>query len=352
MILPPLNDHACLGSITDVVRGLVTERDPTLVALAATLATPAEAIRWMRALPQRDDTGQPDDGPKVDACAPPQRLRLPAPDPNCVERAALYLVLGELLDPAPARRLATIETPLGRHTLPVERERPVVLDPRVARNCAHAGVDAVVGAALPTALDESAAWVTRIAAEPLAQLPGGTRRLRNGRTALVSVAGGAPVPPSLADDAATVLALAAREATRWGDAGRAVVARVVRAVVDLADATTGRARGHLQPADLDARNGLELRIGRYRLRPAVAETLRAALRTLGKVGTEVGPTMIQTTLATMGVTPPMLGIFEQELNREGLTLGPIARPAPPLHAFAALSGDAIAQRHRERAGTP
>ncbi len=324
MILPPLNDHACLGSITDVVRGLVTERDATLVALAATLATPTDAIRWMRALPQRDDTGQPDDGPKVDACAPPQRLRLPAPDPNCVERAALYLVLGEFLDPTAPRRLATIDTPVGRHTLPVERDRPVVLDPRVTRNCAHAGVDAVAGTPLPTGLDASAAWVTQIAAEPLTQLPGGARRLRNGRAALATLADGAPMPPTLADDAATVLALAAREATRWGDAGRAVVARVVRAVVDLADITTGG-----RHTDHETRNGIELRIGRYRLRPAVAETLRAALRTVGKIGADVGPPMLQAKLATMGVTPPRLGIFEQELNREGLTLGPLARPAPP-----------------------
>ena len=63
------------------------------------------------------------DGPKVDACAPPRRLRLPAADPNRVERAALYLALGEFLAPEPPSRLATIDTPGGRHTLPVEREQ-------------------------------------------------------------------------------------------------------------------------------------------------------------------------------------------------------------------------------------
>ncbi len=346
MIQPPLNDHTCLGSITDVVRELVANREPALVALAQELGTPAAAIRWMRSLPQRDDLGQRDDGPRVDACAPPQRLRLPAPDPNCVERAALYLVLGEFLDPAPPRRLATVDTPMGRHTLPVERDAPVVLDPRVPRNCARAGVDTLAATPLPADLAGAAAWVCAVAAEPAQQLAGGPRHLRNGQAALAAVASGAPVARGLADDVATVLALAAREAPQWGPAGVGVVDRVARAVVDLADATGDVRRAVTARGPRNA----SIRVGRYRLHPAVPEVLGAVVRTLGVVGAEVVPAVARLKLASMGITPGMLGVLEQELNRDGLSLGPLARPAPPLHSFAAMSRGGLVARHLERAG--
>lgn len=345
MILAPLNDQTCLGSITDVVRELVTARDPQLVTLAHELRSLAGVVRWLRSLPQRDDVGALSDGPKVDACAPPQRLRLPATDPNCVERAALYLALGEFLAPELPRRLATIDTPGGRHTLPVESNKAVVLDPRVPRNCAHAGVDVAAAVPLPTDLPTSATWVSRVAAEPTRALPGGERRMRNGAMALDAVAQGTPVPPHVADDVATVLALAAREAPQWGPAAVHVVERVARAVVELSDATRS-----VQTALAAPRNGMELRVGRYRLRPAIPEALRAVSRTLGVVATDAVPTLVRFQLAGLGVTPRMLDVFEAELNREGLTLGPLARPAPPPHSFGALSRDALVARHLERAG--
>ncbi len=49
-----------------------------------------------------------------------QRVRIPAANPNCVERSALYLAAGEIIDPRPLRQLATIHTPIGPHTFPVE----------------------------------------------------------------------------------------------------------------------------------------------------------------------------------------------------------------------------------------
>ncbi len=58
----------------DVVLARLAEEHETIEALT----------EWIRSLPQRDDLGDGDDGPRVDTCEPPQRLRLPAPDPNCV----------------------------------------------------------------------------------------------------------------------------------------------------------------------------------------------------------------------------------------------------------------------------
>src|SRR5206468_4130270 len=108
----------------------IAEKHPTTASLAA----------WIRTLPQRDDDGDDKDGPKVEACEPPQRLRIPAPDPNCVERSALYVAVAELIDPEPVRQLATLDTPIGLHTFPIENGAPVILDPRVQRNCLACGV--------------------------------------------------------------------------------------------------------------------------------------------------------------------------------------------------------------------
>jgi hypothetical protein len=73
----PFNDLHCLGSITEVTAELVKRQDPALVELAAKYPTSDVLAAWIRTLPQRDDTGDPSDGPKVEACEPVQRLRIP-----------------------------------------------------------------------------------------------------------------------------------------------------------------------------------------------------------------------------------------------------------------------------------
>lgn len=101
MIGLPFNDLTCLGSITEVVAELVGNRDETIATIALKHPSTESLADWIRSLPQRDDDGAKHDGPKVDECKPPQRLRLPAPDPNCVERAALYVAVAELIDARP-----------------------------------------------------------------------------------------------------------------------------------------------------------------------------------------------------------------------------------------------------------
>jgi hypothetical protein len=140
MIAEPLNDRDCLDAITSVLAELVTTNDPTVETVAKLHPTKRSLVAWLRALPQRDDEGRPEDGPKVDACDPPQRLRIAPPDPNCVERAATYIVVAERLDPASVYQLATIETDAGPHTFPIENDEPVVLDPRITRNALRAGL--------------------------------------------------------------------------------------------------------------------------------------------------------------------------------------------------------------------
>src|SRR5205085_10475319 len=122
------------------VAELVGNGDETIATIALKHPSTESLAEWIRSLPQRDDDGAKHDGPKVDECKPPQRLRLPAPDPNCVERAALYVAVAEMIDARPVRQLATLDTPNGLHTFPVENGAPVILDPRVPRNCLDTGV--------------------------------------------------------------------------------------------------------------------------------------------------------------------------------------------------------------------
>lgn len=324
MILPPQNDVVCLGQITAHVRRLVETRAAAIVALARRLGSIAAAIRYIRSLPQRDDLGAPNDGPKVQACSPWQRLRLPAWDPNCVERAALYLALAELLDPGPRRWLDTIRTEAGLlHTLPIEDGRAVVLDPLVGQNEAQAAVDLSAGGTPPTTPQASAAWISQLADEPARLVVGGTRAVRNARAGLQAMVEGEPLPRSLVDDVALALALAEREARRWGPAGIAVVDRVTRRLAaPCADSASPMA----------IRNAIHLAVGRYRLRPDVSRALRAVARTLVEVAPDVAVPAAQAALASMGVPPALLLPIERALNREGLSLGPLVQSPVPLAA--------------------
>lgn len=323
MILPPKNDVVCLRQISAHVQHLVGTRDAAITALARMLGSIAAVIRHIRSLPQRDDVGAPDDGPKARACSPWQRLRLPAWDPNCVERAALYLALAELLDPEPRRWLDTIRTKAGLHTLPIEDGRAVVLDPLVAQNEAQAAVDALGGVQPPTTPHASAAWLVQLAAEPARLVVGGPAAVRNARVGLQAVAQGEPLPRSLVDDVALALALAEREARRWGPAGVAVIDRVTRRLASPCE----------DPSSPSAiRNAIHLAVGRYQLRPDVSRALRAVARTLAEVAPVVAVPAARAALASLGVPPALLMPVERALNREGLTLGPLVQPALPLAA--------------------
>src|SRR5688572_19512028 len=207
---------------------MVEDRDPALVAVAEEHQTPEALVAWLRSLPQRDDNGLPCDVPKVRACRPPQRLRIPAEDPNCVERSAIYLGAAELVEPEPVRRLATVETPAGLHTFPTEEGEPVILDPLQSRNALRAGLFRAArgrNSAAPVEVTptEAVDWIAELAVEPAARMPGGERRVRNGHQALRAVLVGRPLCIAEVHDVALLLALAEREAGLYGPAGKRVV---------------------------------------------------------------------------------------------------------------------------------
>lgn len=349
MIAAPHNDHACLSAITDEMIARVKDGDPQIAAIAEAHADTGELAAWLRSLPQRDDEGRPDDGPKVDACEPAQRLRVPADDPNCVERAALYVAAAELIDPGPTRQLATARTPGGLHTYPIEDGAPVVLDPRVSRNALAADLFRSTQArngdgSIAIAPRELVDWIADIAREPADRFPRGDDRVRHGHRALCGLLGGRPLCIADVRDVAFVLALADRESRRWGAAGPRLVATAARAVDRLDQAAAERTHVRTCAArPAEHRNAPEIAIGGLHLRPDV-RILGALGRVGGRIGYAAGLEALRLKLATLGLSPPVLAAVDRELQREGLSLGPLAQPTPMLGSLAALTPQAIAGR--------
>jgi hypothetical protein len=347
MIADPKNDRTCLGRLTELAREMAANPDPALVELAQRFRTLDELIAWVRSLPQRDDLGDPNDGPRLDACTPPQRLRVAPKTPNCFERTLLYLVLAELIDARHTRYARTVDLPTGRHTLPIENGEPVVLDPRVTRNAVRSSMfrTQARNCTAPIALspEEAIDWIVAVAAEPAENFAHGPERVRRGHRVLRGVLRGRPICVSELPDVAFTLALADREAPLYGDAGRRIVQSTLLAI-DRLDQRASAALMAPGCAGADTRNaGLELRIGNTTIAPDW--NLLGALGRIGaRVGGEVAVAAIQTKLATLGITPSMLGAAEHELNQEGYTLGPLAKPAPILGSLDAMTPQALAGR--------
>ena len=327
MIATPHNDRTCLDAITETVVEMIEVEDATLLAIADQHRSPRAIASWIRSLPQRDDTGQSGDGPRVAACHPPQRLRIPANDPNCVERAALYIATAELLDPEPIRQLATVETASGPHTFPTEDGEPVILDPMQSRNALRAGVfraDRARNGNAPIAMTpaEAVDWLAELAAEPARRFVGGSHRVENGHRAVRAVLVGRPLCIAEVRDVGFMLALAAREAGLYGPGGHKVVETTARAVDNLDRLAAQRWMSRTAP-----RNAFELRIGGLRIKPDM-KLLSSLGRVGGRIGAQVGLEALRVKLAAMGITGPLLQSVEQELKKEGLSLGPLSKPSP------------------------
>jgi len=340
VIAAPHNDRTCLDAITAEVVDLVESEDPMLVAIADEHGSPEALAMWIRSLPQLDDTGLPSDGPRVEACRPPQRLRIPAENPNCVERAAVYVGAAEFLDPDAVRRLATVETAGGPHTFPTEDGEPVILDPQQSRNALRAGLFRSErarngGSSLELTPTEAVDWIARLAAEPAARCAGGIRRVRNGHRALRAVLVGRPLCIAEVRDVGLLLALAEREAELYGPAGRKLVKTTALAVDRLDQLAARRWIERTEP-----RNALELRLGGMRMKPDT-KLLGALGRVGGRLGAEVGLEALRLKLATLGIGGPVLEAIDRELKREGLSLGPLARPSP-LGTLGSLTPQALA----------
>lgn len=224
MIIAPLNDHDCLAKLSALAADGQARDD--VRSIAGRFRTTGELAAWIRSLPQRDDDGDPDDGPRV-GCDTAQRARLIADDPNCVERSILYIAAAEVIDPQPVRQLATIEVPSGgRHTFPVENGTPIKLDPAVPRNALRAGLWMIRnGGAIdddaPTDPDDLLEWVADIAEEVADKRDGarGVRRVRRARRIFGALLDGFGVSRPARSDALYTLRAAAEAAPMFGQLG-------------------------------------------------------------------------------------------------------------------------------------
>ena len=325
MIGLPFNDLRCLGSITEVVAEMVKHEDPMIAEIAEKHPTTGSLAAWIRTLPQRDDDGETRDGPKVETCEPPQRLRIPAPDPNCVERSALYVAVAELIDPEPVRQLATLDTPIGLHTFPIENGAPIILDPRVPRNCLSCGVAMTTPGPVEVDAHDAIEWSAQ-----LAQAGAGTMNLRNGasrmrraRNAVMRLVdeGVAPAPAEV-DAIGWMFALAERAAHRYGQRAIAMVRTLAHAIAEVLDEVLA-----------NTQRNLALEIGGLRF--DAPQWVSQLATVAGRVGMDVGSAYLRTKLDALGVGADMVGLVEEELNREGMTLGVLAHP-PKLTTFASM----------------
>jgi hypothetical protein len=321
------NDLTCLSAISEVMADLVERRDPLLVEIAQKYPTTATLAAWIRSLPQRDDFGTPGDGPKVAACQPPQRLRIPAPDPNCFERSALYLGVAELIDPYPVRQLATLDFDWGRHTFPIENGAPVILDPRIsgeelARGMAASEAPAPATAPVEPPKPAPAVIDVREAIDYTAQLAEeGTRELRNGprltwlaRNAIHSLIddGLPPTDDRTIDTLGWFFAQAEAVARKYGARALTIVRTTAAAIADLIDDIVARYQRNLS---------FEIGGTHY----SVPSWLSDAATTAGKIGLDLGAAYVRPYLIGAGVTSEMLNLVEQELNAEGYSLGPLSK---------------------------
>lgn len=323
MIALPFNDLRCLGSITEVVAEMVKTHDPVIVEIAAKHPTTESLAAWIRTLPQRDDDGDPNDGPKAETCDPPQRLRIPAPDPNCVERSALYVAVAELIDPAPNRQLATLDTPIGLHTFPIENGAPVILDPRVTRNGLCCGVAMTAPGPVVVDAHDAIEWSARLAEDGAGNIRNGASRVRKARNAVMRLVDEGTLPaPSEVDAMGWMFALAEQAARRYGVRALSMVRTTAHAIGEVLDEVLA-----------NTQRNLSLEIGGYKLEAPPFVSALASVA--GRVGLDIGAAALRAKLGAMGIGPDMFGLVEEELNREGLTMGVLAHP-PKLTTFATL----------------
>ncbi|MCW5801775.1 MAG: hypothetical protein KIT31_05265 [Deltaproteobacteria bacterium] len=342
MIARPINDHDCLGPTTDQIIAAIAARDPALVDLAHQFQTTDDLAVWFRSLPQRDDDGDPAEGPKVHACRPAQRLQLESLEPNCFERASRYIGAAELIDPDRVYRLATASTPHGLHTFPLRDGEPVILDPLASASglsdTRNSAVSELGVGSLTLTPAQAIDWIAKLAMVRANLIPAGIRRVEAGRRAMRGVLVLRPICVGDIRDVVLALALAEREASVVGLGLLKVVHSTARAI-DALDRVAAR-HVTMPPRNSSLASLAAEALGSKELQSLVGSLARVAGRIAGGVGLEAA----RVKLGKIGVGVPVLRAFEAELNREGLTLGALARPAPIVGSLDAMTPQALAGR--------
>ncbi len=348
MIAAPVNDVSCLSRFTDVAKQ-ATERAEVqqlanrfLARNASTDAALHDMRRWLRNKPQLNDTGHGPE-PRVDCGTVQQRVDYLGDRPNCSERTILYCALGEHIDPDSIRQMATIRTPAGLHTFPLENGEPVVLDPRMPRNALLLGVHAMRnGSASEMRPHELVSFALDLAEEPARQYRNGRTRLDSAETALQRAFRGEPVAPcpsrfrnSLSDIAWT-FALAEQAARVSGGYGLDAVRLSAMAVQSMMAA---------QARNLSFRiGGLKVGVDTKALRKARKQVLRSAKQVAKTAGPLAGPAL-KAYLLTNGIPPQAVdAVAGNVLKSAGIPPGPLGFRTPDAGSLNALAFDTAVQQ--------
>jgi hypothetical protein len=347
MIIEPANDRTCLGPVTEFMRRMLAERAPELAALAAQFPTTHAVARWIRSKPQLDDNGDPDEGPKVFACRPPQRLRVFWEQPNCFERTVEYTVLAELLDPTPKRTIATVNTRHGRHTLPLENNQAVVLDPVMTRNELEGALFQLDRGPLVVTRNEAIDWMAAIA-EEAATARGEVHRVRNARRAMHAVVTGREITAQAIADIAYTVDEADREAMQFGARGRELHRRTAEELTNALITQRRRNAGELENL---------LQLGATVLQYELAQSSKSSSgSSTGSSGASSKP---QTQLGKVGSGNRLLMELEKRISKQdvkqglkqGLTLVGTVYGGPVGGAIGALASDALISTAFRNAGS-
>jgi hypothetical protein len=146
------------------------------------------------------------------------------------------------------------------------------------------------------------------------------RKARNAVMRLVNE-GVAPAPSEV-EAMGWMFALAELAAHRYGSRAISMVRTVAHAIADVLDEVLARTQ-----------RNIALEIGGMRLEPS--PWMSALASVAGHVGLDLGAAALRTKLASLGIGDDLVGLVEEELNNEGLTLGVFAHP-PKLTTFASM----------------
>jgi hypothetical protein len=182
-------------------------------------------------------------------------------------------------------------------------------------------------------------WIAELAMARSHRLIGGTRRIENGHRALCGVLVLRPICIADARDVALVLALAEREARKAGLGPLKVVHSTARAIDQLDQLAAARA------TDAPRNNAIaSVVLGSLLNNKNLGPWVGALTRVAGRIATGAGVEAAKVKLASVGMSPSVITAFEKELNKEGLSLGPLAKPAPMIGSFDAMAPQALAGR--------
>ena len=185
---------------------------------------------------------------------------------------------------------------------------------------------------------EAIDWIAELAKARAEALPDGSHRVARGHRAMRGVLVLQPLCIADARDVAFVLALAEREARTHGLTGLKIVHSTARALDQLDQLAAERITApRNNPWAMLAINAIA---GNKDLQKLFGSLVNVG----GRIAVGAGTEALKHKLGAAGVSPPMITAFEKELNREGLTLGAFAKPAPMIGSLDAMTPQALAGR--------